>query len=280
VEDSTVGDRLYRLFASARERWPDVDLPAQDFFAYLRERIPATLPPAEALSELRATDLYFACACARGNSAALSRFEREIVPSLAAGLVRMRLPPSVGEEALQRLRQWLFVSEPGKRLGIEDYAGRGELRAWLRVSAARMATQLVREQRRTLPLHDHIADHLVAREPSPELDLIQQLYRPEVKSAFEDAMRMLRSREQNLLRQHFIDGLTIDDLGKLYGVHRATAARWLARSRSALLRGVRRALRGRIKATLSECDSILRLVRSDLELSVRRIFSKDQPLRK
>src|SRR5262249_5204945 len=161
---------------------------------------------------------------------------------------------------------WLFVCEPGRRPGIEEYAGRGELRGWLRVSASRMAMQVLREQRRTAPLDSDLAAHLAVRSPNtnPERMLLQVLYRPEVKAAFEEAMRSLPNHERTVLRQHFIDGLTIDDLGKLHGVHRATAARWLARSRGALLHEVRKALKERLKISRSECDSILRFVRSDL----------------
>jgi hypothetical protein len=62
--------------------------------------------------------------------------------------------------------------------------------------------------------------------------------------------------------------LTIDQLGQLYHVHRATAARSLDRSRKALLNATR-AQAGRAAAgEPAELDSILRMIRSRLEVSL------------
>src|SRR5262249_38187873 len=153
VEDTT-RQKLEGLFASARERWPDVDVPEPVFLDYLLDRIPSRVARFEGLAQLRSVDLYLACACARGSGVALRHFERKIVPNLAAALMRMNFSAPIVDEAVQRLRLWLFVAEPGQRPGIEDYAGRGDLRGWLRVVAARMATQVIREQGRTVQLDD------------------------------------------------------------------------------------------------------------------------------
>ena len=51
-------------------------------------------------------------------------------------------------------------------------------------------------------------------------------------------------------------------------VHRATAARWVAHAREALVGGVRRTLETRFRIGSDELDSLLRLVHSRLELSL------------
>jgi hypothetical protein len=63
-------------------------------------------------------------------------------------------------------------------------------------------------------------------------------------------------RARNLLRQHVLDGLTIDELARLYRAHRATCARWLADARSELALHTRRHL---VTASLpgDEVDSVL-----------------------
>jgi len=53
-------------------------------------------------------------------------------------------------------------------------------------------------------------------------------------------------RERNLLRYQVLDRLGIDHIGALHGVHRVTAARWIAHARRALIEGVRRRLQDRL----------------------------------
>ena len=74
-----------------------------------------------------------------------------------------------------------------------------------------------------------------------------------------------------MLRQYYIDGLTIDRLAALYRVDRATTARWVVAARSAVLAGTRDFLGSALGVTTSEVESILRLVGSQLELSLRQL---------
>jgi hypothetical protein len=43
-------------------------------------------------------------------------------------------------------------------------------------------------------------------------------------------VRTLSRRDRNLLRYQYFDHLTVDDIGALHRVHRATAARGVARA--------------------------------------------------
>ncbi len=74
-----------------------------------------------------------------------------------------------------------------------------------------------------------------------------------------------------MLRGHFVGGLTIDDLAGRYGVHRATAARWIAAARDRLLVATRRAAAARLESTDAEVDSLMHLVASQLEFSLSRL---------
>lgn len=64
---------------------------------------------------------------------------------------------------------------------------------------------------------------------------------------------------------------------KLYGVHRATAARWLADARAALGDAIRGELAGRLRIAASEVDSIVRLVQSRVDMSLDRLLVTDSP---
>jgi RNA polymerase sigma-70 factor (ECF subfamily) len=56
----------------------------------------------------------------------------------------------------------------------------------------------------------------------------------------------------------------------MHGVHRATSARWLKRVREQLYQETRRGLMARLRLTPSEFESALRLVRSQLDVSIVR----------
>jgi RNA polymerase sigma-70 factor (ECF subfamily) len=106
----------------------------------------------------------------------------------------------------------------------------------------------------------------------PELSYMKELYRESFRAAFRAALDGLGAREKNLLRQHFVDGLGIDALGRMYGVHRATAARWVQSAREALLAATRREFAARTRVSKRECDSLLRLVQSRFDVTLRRLI--------
>jgi RNA polymerase sigma-70 factor (ECF subfamily) len=109
-------------------------------------------------------------------------------------------------------------------------------------------------------------------EGSVELDFVKEAYRPAFKEAFHEALASLDEKERLLLKQHAVDGLGIDALGELYGVHRATAARWVAKVREAVLDRTRVAFEKRMNVGRAEFESLLRLARSQLDLSLKRVL--------
>src|SRR6185436_8511874 len=73
-------------------------------------------------------------------------------------------------------------------------------------------------------LFDAVAHGIV-----PSQSLMKDVYRKSFKQAFEEALAALSIHDRLLLRQHFLDGLSIDRMAALHDVHRATAARWIAK---------------------------------------------------
>jgi len=69
-----------------------------------------------------------------------------------------------------------------------------------------------------------------------------------------------------LLRLHFLEHLSLADLARLHGVHRATIARWLATTRTRLLRETRRVLQTRLGLTPAETESLIAFVQSQVEV--------------
>ncbi|MBX3209745.1 MAG: transcriptional regulator [Labilithrix sp.] len=255
---------LHGLVARARAAWPDVRLDAEAFAAFLGRRVSP-----ETLAEARAEDLWIACASAGADPAALAVVEARYLPDVDAALGKMGLGQDRIAEVKQGLRRLLFVGDGQTPPRIGDYRGSGDLRAWMRVTAMRAALKLLRKDGREAASDDAL---LAARAPDddPELAYMKATYRAAFKTAFQEALESLQGRERTLLKQQIVDGLGIDELGALYEVHRATAARWVAAAREKLLLRTRRTFMLRARISSDECESIMRMVRSQLDVSLHR----------
>ena len=108
--------------------------------------------------------------------------------------------------------------------------------------------------------------------PDPELAFLKSHYRDEVHRALKDALAGLDADERNVLRLHFLDGLSTERIAVVYGVHRATVARWVSRGREALLRGTHQLLTERLRIGRGEVESLIGIVQSQLGLSLSSIF--------
>jgi RNA polymerase sigma-70 factor, ECF subfamily len=108
-----------------------------------------------------------------------------------------------------------------------------------------------------------------------ELDYVRAQHRADFTAAFQEGLSALDARSRNLLRLSYVDRLTIDQLGTMYGTHRATAARWLNAARDELMAGTRERLAQRLKLTQSDLSSLLGALQSNLEISINRLL-KDE----
>lgn len=263
-----LGGILDQAVASARAAWPGVDVPAEVFVPWLSTRVTATTVEAleQALGALRLGDLYLACACARGDRAALTAFERLYAPELLTAVHHVDRSGSHADDVLQVLRQKLFVGEPGVAPKIGEYSGRGELRRWLRAVAVRAGIDALRAARE-IPVEDELLDAIEVPADHPELAHLKRASLAELKPALREALGALSTRERSLLQQYYLDGANLEALAALYRVTPSTVSRSLAKARATLVGRVRNALMSRLRLSGREVDSILGLVQSQLELS-------------
>lgn len=224
-----------------------------------------------AAGDARAADLYLAMACACGDAAAIAYLDATLRSIIKPALARLGAAVSDDDEIVQRVRVALFTSTSERKAGIAGYSGRGELRSYIRAVAAKLA--LKRLEREELPSPDDDSDTL-ALLPSdgdtPELRLLKERYRGDLREAFAAAIASLEPRDRTLLRQHYVDALSLDALAALHGVHRATCARWIASARDDIMSNLRRGLRAALGIEPREIESAIELVRSQLDLSLSR----------
>jgi RNA polymerase sigma-70 factor (ECF subfamily) len=222
------------------------------------------------LPEARAADLALAQACARGEPHALVRFERELFGEIDAAHARFRNVSLTRDELRQAMRDRLFVARDGAPPRIASYQGRGDLRAWVRMATTRYLVDVVRAEsaRPDRPAgDDHFADAATSSD-DPELAFLKRQYRAEFRAAFAAALSALDARDRNILRHRYIDGLEVNELATIYDIHRVSMSRTLARIRDDLLAGIRRELLKRMGSAGDDMDSLMRLIASQLELSL------------
>ncbi|MEM7159609.1 MAG: sigma-70 family RNA polymerase sigma factor [Myxococcota bacterium] len=227
-----------------------------------------------ALDSLRAGDLYLACACSIGEDRALALFEAEYGRDIDLAIARSGNVNLSKDEFRQLLRNKLFVVRGDRPPKIADYAGRGDLRSWVRVTALRMIVDIVRQKNsgKEISVESEMLGAMPSPDEDPELDYIQRVYKNEFKGSLQSAFHNLTPRERNLLRHQVIHGLNIDQVGAIYRVHRTTAFRWIEKARKSLLRETRAELMNRLRVGTGELHSIMRVVQGDLDVSVRRLL--------
>jgi RNA polymerase sigma-70 factor, ECF subfamily len=266
------GEALEALLSQAleagRTAWPGVELEAEAFLRHVARHVPKGGSAEEHVKELHAADLYLACACMEQVPAALTAFQERFSTEVDQAVRKRKDTTLQPEELRQVLWEKLFVGRPGAPSKIANYSGRGPLGAWVRVAAVRTSLNLREQGAREIPVEVERPVFTNLSTPDPELAFLKSRYRAEFKEALEAAMAQLPSDQRNVLRLHFLDGLSIDRIGAVYGVHRATAARWVQKGREALMEGTCRLLSERLQVSPPELESILHMVRSQLDVSL------------
>jgi RNA polymerase sigma-70 factor, ECF subfamily len=259
VRESGVAD-IEALIARGRAAWPQLAVPHDALVAAF------TNAAAEA-DDLAAEDLYLAQACAAGAPGAIEAFDTVCGATITHSLRSMGLSDDAIADIAQEVRAKLFVAG-GK---IASYSGRAQLKSWVRTIATRAAVDRMRK-----PEAEAVSDEqLVAipdAAPGPELDHFRARYHAEFKDAFETALASLEVRERNVLRHYFIDQLSFEEIGALYGVHKTSAFRWLEDARDKLSKRTRTKFQERVQLPPGEMDSILRLLQSNIDLSLSRVL--------
>lgn len=251
------------LVARAHRERPAHWLADRDFVAHARSFGPIGSTAGEAA--IHAGDLYLALACAHGIGDAIAALEREHLVRIREFAASVDSSPAFVGELSQQLRARVLVGEPPRPPRIATYSGRGSLGAWIRVSAVRLARDIARSERAHAA---RAANQLAPEGIDPELGYLKRAYGEVVSRAVEGALADLDDESRTLLKMHYLDGLTIDQVGVAFGKSRATSARMLAAARMQVVAAIRARLVGTIGIRNDEADSLVAFVRSRLDVSL------------
>lgn len=261
---------LSRAQSEGRAQWPALVLDPAHLATWLAERIdPAS--DLEAAQQLHVASLYLTCACIHGVPGSYQAFRERHGPDVDGALRRLGLSDAAADDVRQAVLGKLFVAGSEK---IRGYNGRGALGGWVRAVVVRQAISM---GRRRAPL-DLARDEVPAQLPAladPEREVLQARYGEQLREALRDAVGGLPAEDRNLLRFRFVDGLTLDELARVFDVHRATIARRLAKARTTVRRVALERLRVKYRVGVSDAASLVRLVRSQLDLSLSGLLAVD-----
>jgi RNA polymerase sigma-70 factor (ECF subfamily) len=249
VESFALEDAVRR----ARVRWPGIGCGPSELADHVRQL-------GDAVGDLGrfGDELHLACASCRLDPLALRILDREYISRTSGTLSRLKAGADFTQETMQTLRHRLLLP-PEPRLA--RYAATGPLLGWLRVVVLRLGLDLRRSG--GPPRDEALAVAFLEQGPADTMDL--QRYQGAVAAAIHAAFSQLLAAERNLLRLHHLDGVSLDQLGVLNGVHRATIARRLAELRQRVMNAAQQEVAVRHKLTKSELRSVFRKALSTLD---------------
>jgi RNA polymerase sigma-70 factor (ECF subfamily) len=260
-----------------RGAWPNIKVAAETFAQYVTDR----LEPGEGVTEaadLHIEDLYLACGCTLGIKEAVRALDERFLSQVGTFLSRIDRSSTFIDDVRQKLREKLLLAhESDGKPRIASYSGRGALSSWMQVAAIRAALNLRRDQRApkgTTTFEDNDSDEALLL-PDPELRLLQRRHRDDFRAAFAQAVAALDVESRQLLRWHFLDGLSLTQIGALRKVDKSTISRWLAAARQELFDETQRHLQQQLQVPSSDVASLMRVVRDELDdVSLERLLKK------
>lgn len=259
-----------RVLDVVTQRWPSVALDGARFGSFVAER----LPEGDAgLGTLHLDDLALAWACLDGQPAALETFEAMLAPSMKQVCGRNAMDP---DELASTVRVKLLVQDGERAPGLTRYAGLGPLKSFVMVVAMRA---LVDERRKASPVTSTNDDTWLelattvasdGQSASSHCDWAQ--LKPHLAAALSEGLAALPVRQRNVLRLHYVEGVSADALGRMYSVHRATTTRWLTDGREQLFAFVQARLRTTLDLGTLTLESVNRDLAYGIELSLPGVF--------
>jgi RNA polymerase sigma-70 factor (ECF subfamily) len=261
-----------RIAGLVQHAWPMAKFDGAAFGAFLATRT----VEGQGIAELHVDDLYLAWACLSGQRDAIAAFERYTRPLIA---LAVRRDSRDADELIHTVQIKLLVPEGSRASRLSDYTGVGPLKAFVMVMAMRCLADARRgDQRRK---EDAVGDgwlelaSIAGSTTNPEERTQWSELEPHAAAAVRDAMGALSARQRNLLRLHYVEGVSAEALGRMYRVHRATTTRWLVDTRAQLLELVQQRLRGSLELSTASMQGLNQTLVGGLELSLPSLLGSE-----
>jgi RNA polymerase sigma-70 factor, ECF subfamily len=269
------GSRLGERLASARAAWPSFSVPPGAWVDRLAAVVPHGPETEPTLNILALDDLYLACGCLLQLRPALEIFDEQLGRCLPRAVAPLDRSVGFADEVRQELSRKLLLGESPRGPSLGRYAGRGPLASFLTVAARRTALDLLRRQGRIeQPADDGELERRLGSSSDPELEAVKARMREIFGEALRSAVQALDPAERMTLRLTLVSGLSMEEVGNMYGVNASTICRRLARTRDRLALELRRHLSADFGIQRVDVDSVVRLVESRLDVGLESLLAQ------
>jgi len=242
------------IIAIGRKAFPDVAWDEVRFRAFLGARRGAQ--PAFA------RDLLLVFLWSEGSEWAAAQLERAYLSQVSLVIGSEHPDETFVRDAVQEVKSKLYAERR-----LLQYRGQGPLGGWIRRAALNTALVMKRPNARERSLPSSYDAEALASDV--ELLFLKRRHQEQFRAAFLSALQALSTRERTVLRLNALSNVSIDELGRMYTVHRTTAARWVQRARESLLLGTLEHLKTALRIDESEARALMADLRSQLDISLR-----------
>lgn len=235
------------------------------------DRLPQNLSP----DKLHLEDLFLAHACSKGDRIAWEYFVDAYLPVLRRCAAQACRYMSRSEDLAQELITKLLDD----RHRFAGYNGRGSLAGWLRVAVSHAAIDQFRRNRREVSLEDTRdsgqapADAHNGLSAAAQIERIDARWGPVLLSVLVEDLRRLPPRDRLLLDLYYVQDVPLKAIGRQFGVHEATASRWLERLRQGLRKRIEREMKRRHGLRAGELESLWQWVSEETDFSLEEAVS-------
>jgi RNA polymerase sigma-70 factor, ECF subfamily len=273
-DDEQLAQRLGEWVARGKAAHPSLMLDEASFAGHLARVAARQSSEGPALEALVIEDLFLAAACSLGVVGAAAIFEARCGDRLRAAVAGATKSEDERREIEQRVRHLLLVGSDTEAPKISGYGGQAPLDRWVAVVAQRQVVTAIRAEQAERRARTGAANEATATALPlhPEVAILKVKYRAAFEAAMSAALGTLEERDRLVLRLHLVSGLSVAQVGQMYGVSQSTASRWLAEAREK----VQSEMVGRLHETsgleASDIQSLAKLVASQLDLDMSRLL--------
>lgn len=246
---------------------PGLDLPLEALVEHLSGKLARGVP----LARLLGAELALALGAAKGDRQAVAWMERSLLPRARPTLARV-VGDARLDEGLQCLRRRLLLPDASGQPRLLAYDGLAPLLSWVRAVAVRVGLNLVRRASPEDP-----DDELLSQAPAAldlEAEVLRAVDGERFAALFRESLAALSPRERTLLKLYFVDGLSVEQVGKSHGVDKSTASRWLAAARKRLVALTDALLARELQLDATQVRSLARRLRSRIDLSLSTLLAR------
>jgi RNA polymerase sigma-70 factor (ECF subfamily) len=273
-------------FERCQRRYPTIFMEFEEFKNRVeeilsRESAVTGYPAADRLRQellpdkLHLEDLFLAHACSRGDRIAWEYFVDAYLPVLRRCAAQACKCMSRSEDLAQELVTKLLDD----RHRFAGYNGRGSLAGWLRVAVSHAAIDHFRRDRKQVSLEDlqdlgqAAASARHGLSAAGESERVDARWGSVLLSVLVEDLRRLPPRERLLLNLYYVQDVPLKAIGRQFGVHEATASRWLERLRQGLRKRIEREMKRRHGLRAGELESLWRWVSEETDFSLQEAVS-------